>query len=70
MITPNEIAAELGISPTTLRGFLRRSSSGFARSPAQHGQRYEFSRREAEEIKVTYRTQSAPTAARLRPSSS
>lgn len=70
MITPNDIAVELGISGKALRDFLRDPSNGFARSPAQHGQRYEFTRREAEAIKSAYRTARTPTVARLKESAS
>ncbi len=70
MITPNDIAAELGITGKALRDFLRDQSNGFARSPAQHGQRYEFTRQEADEIKRAYRTKRAPTVARLKGSTS
>ena len=69
MITPNDIAAELGISGKTLRDFLRNPSNGYARSPAQHGQRYEFTRQEADEIKRAYRTKRAPTVASLKKNS-
>ena len=68
--TPNDIAASLGISGKTLRQFLRDRSNGFARSPAQHGQRWEFTRQDAEEIKRAYRTRRAPTDARLKGSTS
>jgi len=68
--TPNEIAASLGISGTTLRRFLRDRSNRFARSPAQHGQRWEFTREEAEEVRRAYQTRRAPTVARLKGSTS
>ena len=70
MITPNDIASELEISGKTLRDFLRNPSNGYARSPAQHGQRYEFTRQETDEIKRAYRTKRAPTVARLKNSAS
>jgi hypothetical protein len=70
MTTPNDIAAELGISGKQLRTFLRDPSNGFARSPAQHWQRWEFTRAEAEEIKRAYRFKRTPTVARLKDSAS
>ena len=68
--TPNDIAASLGISGKTLRQFLRDRAHGFARSPLEHGQRWEFTRQEADDIKRAYRTRRAPTVARLQGSSS
>ena len=70
MITPNDIADELDITGKALRDFLRDPSNGFARSPAQHGQRYHFNRREAEEIKRSYRAKHAPTVFRPKGSTS
>ena len=68
---PTDIAAELGISGKQLRAFLRDRSNGFARSPAQHGQRWEFTRAEADEIKRAYRSKKrTPTVARLKDSAS
>lgn len=70
MITPNDIADELGITAKALRTFLRDQSNGFARSPVQHWQRYEFSRPEADEIKRAHRAKRSPTPARLKGSPS
>ena len=66
MITPSDIAADLGITAKVLRRCLRNESNGFSRSPAQHWQRYEFTRPEADEIKRAYRAKRAPTVARLK----
>jgi hypothetical protein len=70
MTTPNDIAAELGISGKQLRSFLRERSNGFARSPAQHWQCWEFTRAEADDIKRAYRSKRTPTVARLKGSAS
>jgi hypothetical protein len=70
MITPNDIANELQITGKVLRDFLREPSNGFARSPAQHGQRYQFNRRDVDEIKRAYRAKDARTAFRPRASTS
>ncbi len=42
-MTPNELAAQLGISPKTLRHWLRVTSS---RSTAEHGQRWLLDQRQ------------------------
>lgn len=54
MITPKVIANELGCDPKKLRQFIRDDTT-LQRSETEKGQRYYFTRAEADEVKRRYR---------------